>query len=99
MTLSANSAVIENPAENRFELPIAGSDGAIAAAYYRMEDDRLVLIHTEVPYEFSGQGIGSHLARGVFDALRASGRKAVLRCAFMGGYYARHPEYCDIVVG
>lgn len=93
------SAVIDNPAESRFELPIDGGDGDIAAVYYRMEADRLILTHTEVPYQFSGQGIGSQLARGVFDAIRASGRKAVLRCSFMGAYYARHPEYSDIVVG
>jgi uncharacterized protein len=91
--------VIENAAQHRFELPIAGSDGAIAAAYYRIEDDVLVLTHTEVPYEFSGRGIGSRLARGVFDLLRASGRKAVLKCPFMAAFYARHPEYSDIVAG
>lgn len=93
------SAVTDNPAEHRFELPIDGSDGEIAAVYYRIEDDRLILTHTGVPHQFSGQGIGSRLARGVFDAIRASGRKAVLRCSFLGGYYARHPEYSDIVVG
>lgn len=93
------STVIDNPAEHRFELPIDGSEGDIAAAYYRIEGDRLLLIHTDVPQQFSGQGIGSQLARGVFDAIRASGRKAVLRCSFMGAYYARHPEYSDIVVG
>lgn len=93
------SAVIHNPAESRYELPIDGSDGDIAAVYYRIEEDRLILTHTEVPYQFSGQGIGPQLARGVFDAIRASGRKAVLRCSFMGAFYARHPEYSDIVVG
>jgi uncharacterized protein len=93
------STVIDNLAQHRFELPIDGSDGDIAAAYYRIEDGRFILIHTEVPYQFTGQGIGSQLARGVFDAIRASGGKVVLRCSFMGGYYARHPEYSDIVIG
>ena len=93
------SRVIENTAAHRFELPIDGSDGDIAAAYYRAENDRVILIHTEVPHQFTGQGIGSQLARGVFDAIRARGGKIVLRCSFMGGYYARHPEYSDIVAG
>ena len=48
-------------------------------------------------YQFEGDG--SELARGVFDAIRASGRKAILRCSFMGGFYARHPEYSDVVDG
>jgi uncharacterized protein len=91
--------VIENAAMHRFELPIEGGNGAIAAAYYREENGVLVLTHTEVPSEFGGRGIGSRLARGVFSILRATGRKAVLRCPFMGGWYARHPEYADVVVG
>ena len=49
---------------SRFELPIA--DGAIAAAYDRFEKRRVVLIHTEVPSEFSGRGIGPRLAHGTF---------------------------------
>lgn len=89
--------VIDNPAQHRFELDLG--DEAIAAAYYRIEDGRVVLIHTEVPYEYSGQGVGSRLARGVFDAIRASGRKAVLKCSFMARFYAAHPEYSDIVDG
>lgn len=90
--------VIENPAEQRFELPLAGED--IAAAYYRIDENgRVVLTHTEVPYEYGGQGIGTRLATGVFDLLRASGRKAVLRCSFMGRFYATHREYGDIVEG
>lgn len=93
------NAVIENEAMHRFELPIDGGEGAIAAAYYRVEDGNLVLTHMEVPFEFSGQGIGSMLAREVFEILRATGRKAVLRCPFMGAFYARHPEYSDVVAG
>lgn len=91
--------VIENVERHRFELAIDGSD-EIAAAYYRVDDNgNLVLTHTEVPSEFSGQGIGSRLARGTFDLIRASGRRAVLRCPFMAAYYSRHPEYSDIVAG
>lgn len=94
-----DSQVTENVGQHRFELPIDGSNGEIAAAYYRIDGGVLVLIHTEVPFEYSGRGIGSRLARGVFEALRASGRKAVLRCPFMGAFYARHPEYSDVVAG
>ncbi len=91
--------VTDNAAMHRFELPIEDGGGAIAAAYYREEDGVLVLTHTEVPSECGGRGIGSRLARGVFDMLRATGRKAVLRCPFMGAWYAKHPEYADVVAG
>lgn len=89
--------VRDNPEEHRFELPI--TDDAMAAAYYRLDNGRVVLTHTEVPFEFSGQGIASRLAAGVFELIRASGRKAVLKCSFMANYYAKHPEYADIVDG
>lgn len=89
--------VTENTRLQRFELPIA--NGVIAAAYYRIEAGRLVLIHTEVPFEFSGQGIATSLARGTFDLLRRSGRTAVLQCPFMSRFLSRHAEYADIVAG
>lgn len=92
------NAVEDNPSEERFELSIDDSP-EVAAAYYRMDGDRIVLTHTIVPERFTGQGVGSRLAQGVFEAIRASGRKAVLVCPFMTAYYARHPEYADIGAG
>ncbi|TRW99150.1 N-acetyltransferase [Paracoccus sp. M683] len=90
--------VIDNPAEHRFELALDGED--IAAAYYRIDENgNVVLTHTEVPFAYSGRGIGTQLATGVFDLIRASGRKAVLKCSFMGRFYSTHREYDDIVVG
>ena len=88
--------VVEKPDRNRFELAL---DGGTALVAYRREGDRLVLIHTEVPEELSGQGIGSRLARGVFELIRESGRKAVVRCPFLQAWLAKHPEYDDIVDG
>jgi uncharacterized protein len=91
------SSVQDNPAQRRYEMPIAGE--AIAAAYYRLDDGVIVLIHTEVPFEHSGNGIGSKLAEGVFNAIRDSGRKAAVRCEFMANFVARHPEHRDVVIG
>jgi predicted GNAT family acetyltransferase len=90
-----DTRVTENPPEHRFERPI--HDTALAAAYYREQAGDLAFIHTEVPAEFSGLGIGTELARGAFDILRESGRRAVLVCPFMANFYAKHPEYADVV--
>ena len=92
-----DAKVRENPQQHRFERAI--HDGVIAAAYYRNDDGKLVFIHTEVPSEFNGQGIATELARGTFDLLRQSGRKAILTCPFMVHFANTHPEYADIVVG
>ena len=88
--------VIDNPAQNRFELAVGE---ALAVAYYRVEGDRIVLLHTEVPGELTGQGIGSRLAQGAFQSIRESGRRAVTKCPFMAGWVSRYPEYTDLVVG
>lgn len=88
--------VVDNPAMGRYELAL-GDD--VAAAYYRIEDNRIVLVHTEVPYEFTGQGIGSMLAKGVFEAIRSSGRRAIAKCPFMAAYASRHPEYMALLDG
>ena len=61
------SAVEENSAQHRFELPIDGTH-EVAAAYYRIDGDKVVLTHTIVPERFSGQGLGSQVAHGTFEA-------------------------------
>ena len=88
--------VVENPGQNRFELTL---DGGTALVAYRRDGERLVLVHTEVPSQLAGQGVGSRLAKGVFELLRASGRKAVVRCEFLKGWIAKHPEYDYVVDG
>ena len=50
-----------------------------------------------MPEALSGQGVGSKLVRGVLDAVRAEGLKAVPRCEFVAAYVERHPEYRDMV--
>lgn len=88
--------VIDNPAKSRFEMAVGDE---VAIAEYRIEDGRLVLTHTEVPEALSGQGIGSRLAKGVFELIRASGRHVIVRCPFMAAYMARHPELASLVEG
>jgi predicted GNAT family acetyltransferase len=89
-------SVIENPAAHRFEMAI---EDTIAAANYRLEGNKVILILTEVPQELSGRGIGSKLAEGVFRLIRETRRQAVVRCSFMGAWVSRHPEVNDLVVG
>ena len=62
----------DNPAMSRLKCP---RRRALAVAYYKVEDGRVVLLHTEVPQELSGLGYGSRLAHGVFEALRRDGKE------------------------
>ena len=88
--------VVDNPRESRFEMAVGD---ALAVAYYKEEGGRVLLLHTEVPQELSGQGIGSKLAKGVFEALSGRGARVVAKCPFMASYAARHPEYARMLVG
>jgi uncharacterized protein len=75
------SDIRDNPTMSRFEMSLG--DGALAVAYYKVEDGRVVLLHTEVPQELSGLGYGSRLAHGVFEALRRDGKRVIAKCPFM----------------
>lgn len=88
--------VIDNRQASRFELPIGDE---IAVAYYRLEDGRVVLTHTEVPQALSGQGIGTRLATGVFDILRAQNARVIAKCPFMAAFAAKHPDYMALLDG
>jgi predicted GNAT family acetyltransferase len=91
MTMSNN--VRDNSKLQRFELD---TDGHIAFSEYKRSDGVLTIMHTEVPKELEGRGIGSSLIRGVLDTARASGLKVTPRCPFAKAYIERHPEYVDL---
>jgi predicted GNAT family acetyltransferase len=85
----------DNPTLHRFEMD---TEAGPAIVTYRREGGVLTLINTEVPKALAGKGVGSTLAKGVLEMIRAKGDKIVPRCEFMRGYIGRHPEYADLVV-
>jgi predicted GNAT family acetyltransferase len=90
------NGVVDNAALSRFEMPI---EGLLATAYYKRNGTQLILTHTEVPQELSGQGVATKLAEAVFQELRDRNQQVVLKCAFMSRFYSKHLEYSDLVVG
>jgi uncharacterized protein len=88
------SEVHDNPELNRFELEV---EGTIAAAYYAKAPGVITFTHTEVPQELSGRGIGSKLAQGALEAVRAEGLKVIAKCPFIAAYIAKHPEFADLL--
>ena len=87
-------AVADNPAEHRFELK-AGDH--LALAYYTLAPGIVTFTHTEVPHELSGQGIGSRLARGALEQVRARGLKVIPKCPFISAFIATNAEFADLV--
>jgi predicted GNAT family acetyltransferase len=88
--------VTDNPGESRYEAHVDGELAGFAA--YDTGDDLIVFTHTEVFDAFEGKGVGSALARGALDAVRADGsRKVVPRCRFIRGWIEKHPDYQELV--
>jgi predicted GNAT family acetyltransferase len=81
--------VVRNDEEHRYELAI---DGSLAMLVYRLDGERLVLIHTEVPEALEGQGVGSRLVRAAIDDARESNLIVVPRCPFARAWLERHPD-------
>lgn len=92
----ADVQVTDNRDGLRFEARVDGEPAGFAA--YELADDLIVFTHTEVDGAFAGQGVGSALARGALDAVRAEGtRRVVPRCPFIRGWIEKHPDYQDLV--
>ena len=85
--------VHDNTERRRFELDL---DGHTAFSTYRRDGSVLTILHTEVPKELNGRGIGSRLARGLLDIARAQGLKVKPLCPFVAAYMDKHPEYADL---
>ena len=83
------------PARSRYEVTV---DGELAGfAEYRQVEGARVFTHTEVLDAFEGKGVGSTLARGALEDVRASGRRLVALCPFIAAYLENHGEYADLV--
>jgi predicted GNAT family acetyltransferase len=81
--------ITDNRAQSRFEFQ---ADGHRAELLYRRNGNRLVLIHTEVPEQLEGRGIGGALVTAAIDRAVAEGMTLVPLCPFARGWLERYPD-------
>lgn len=81
--------VTDNQAKSRFEAHFGDS---VAELLYRRNGNRLVLIHTEVPEQLEGHGIGGALVTAAIGRAVRDGMTVVPLCPFARGWLERHPE-------
>ena len=74
----------------RFELEL---DGKIAFIDYRLEGKTLSLLHTEVPKELGGKGIGSMIASKALDYATINDYRVLPTCTFIAAYIRKNPKY------
>jgi hypothetical protein len=94
-TAQDRPTIVDNPAQRRYEAHLG--DRIVGISQYERKDGLIVFVHTEVDREVEGLGIGSRLASGALDDVRARGLKVVATCPFIAAYLKRHREYADIL--
>ena len=91
---SSDLVVSDHSEQNRYEAH-RGSE-LVGFMTYRLDSGRIALIHTEVPPELEGQGIGSELVGRALDDIRRRGLIIAPICPFVDDYIQEHPEYADL---
>ena len=86
---SAEPPIVDVPDESRF---VAVQDGAVAELVYRTEEGRLVVVHTGVPEELEGRGLGARLVRSALDKAERDGLTLVPLCPFARRWLREHPS-------
>ena len=87
--MSDDAPVRHVPERSRFEVE---QDGAVAVLTYELEDDAVVFLHTVVPVELEGRGVGGRLAAEGVAWATGQGKGVVAVCTFVKGWLERHPE-------
>lgn len=83
-----------NQARSRFECEVEGFTPFLT---YKQKSHSLALLHTDVPEELEGRGVGGSLARAALEYAREHGLKVLPYCPFVASYIERHPEYAGLV--
>jgi len=95
MSDTIESLPVRNNAEKkRYEIQLGDR---LAMIQYRLNNNRITFVHTEVPPALEGQGIASKMTKFALDEARDRGYAVRPLCPFVAGYIKRHPEYQSLV--
>lgn len=87
---------VVNDAENNRYVLMRGEQ-VLGEAEYELDDRVIRFVHTSVP-DIGEKGLGSKLASGALDGVRADGTRSVVAiCPFIRGYIDKHEEYQDLL--
>ena len=78
-----------NSDKHRFEIE---TEGQVAFTVFKRSEGTIEYLHTEVPRQLEGKGIGSALAKHAMAFAKENGLKAIVTCPFIQTWLKKHPE-------
>lgn len=81
--------IIDETERNRF---VGTEDGHEAQLVYRADGNRLVLVHTEVPEDLGGRGLGGQLVSAAVERAAASGETLAPECSYARAWLTKHRD-------
>ena len=72
-------------------------DGHEAQLVYRARDNRLILIHTEVPEALGGRGIGGRLVRAAVERAARTGETVAPWCPYARKWLSDHEDVASTI--
>jgi len=84
-----HSDVVDVHTESRFVVRLGGHEAELV---YHLNGDRLVLVHTEVPDEMSGHGIGGRLVSAAIARAKSEHLTVVPWCPFARRWLRDHRD-------
>ncbi len=85
-----NLELVNNTTAKQFELNV---DGGMAIIEYKQTATKIFLLHTEVPPQLEGKGVGTAIIEKTLEYIEAHHLKLVPLCPFVLAYLKRHPEW------
>lgn len=89
-----NLSLHTNNTDHRFEMKV---DTHLAFIEYNQRPGLFELLHTQVPPELEGKGVGTAIIEKTLEYLEQHRLKVIPSCPFVAAYIARHPEWNRIV--
>ena len=93
-TAAAPAAIVDNPAQKRFETVIEGHTAYID---YTMDGNTIRFEHTIIPEALQGRGLAGQLAAACLKSARDRGLSVTPVCQVVIGYMKKRPETHDIL--
>lgn len=82
--------LINNEALHNFELFV---DGQRSFIDYKTKDNKIYLIHTEVPRELQGKGVAEALVEKAFAYIEKEKLILIPSCSYVQAFLRKNPEW------